>query len=233
MAKRFQIDTAGTLTTNLIAYLKEEDGTDFFGGNTVTDVASPTYTAGKVNNALTLNGSTQKQTLPASLISGYSGLSLVGWVKFTAVGSFQRIVSKTDDTLYNIMIRLTSGNKIAFHCTTLTETTITGATTISTGTWYWVAATYDGANMNLYVNSTTAEATSAKTGTLKVDTTNAASVGADGISAQEFVNGQIDEVGIWSKGLSATELIDLYNGGSGQTMIDSTTSSSNLLMMGV
>lgn len=33
-------------------------------------------------------------------------------------------------------------------------------------------------------------------------------------------NGYMDEVGIWSKVLSSTEISDLYNGGNGNTMME-------------
>jgi hypothetical protein len=37
-----------------------------------------------------------------------------------------------------------------------------------------------------------------------------------------YMNGDIDEFGIWSKALSTNEISDLYNGGAGQTMCNGT-----------
>ena len=36
----------------------------------------------------------------------------------------------------------------------------------------------------------------------------------------QFYGGLMDEIGLWSKELTSTEITDLYNGGSGQTMIE-------------
>lgn len=49
---------------------------------------------------------------------------------------------------------------------------------------------------------------------------------ADYNQAAQFLSGAVDEVGIWDKVLSSQEISDLYNGGSGQTLLTGSTISS-------
>ena len=46
------------------------------------------------------------------------------------------------------------------------------------------------------------------------------SVGVAYTAVNDFYSGLVDEFGVWSKALSATEITDLYNSGNGQTMIE-------------
>jgi len=198
-----------------VAYYKLEDVADSIDGNTATNVGTATFTSGKIGNALTLNGSSQALTLNAALLNAYATCSISAWFKLGATGAYQRIVSKTDDTTYNQMIRVTNGNKLAGHITTSSESTITGGTTLSSGVWYFATLVYDGANINLYLNGSTDATQVAKTGSLKT-ATETVSIGRDNQGATtEYFSGQLDEVCIWNRALSSTEVTALYNSGSG------------------
>ncbi len=197
-----------------VAYYKLEDVADSIDGNTATNVGTATFTSGKIGNALTLNGSSQALNLNASLLSAYATCTISGWFKLGATGAYQRVVSKTDDSTYNTMIRVTNGNKLAGHITTATEATITGGTTLSSGTWYFATLVYDGANINLYLNGSTDATQVAKTGALKT-ATDIVSIGKY-YSGGEYFNGQIDEVCIFNRALSSTEVTALYNSGNGR-----------------
>jgi hypothetical protein len=86
--------------------------------------------------------------------------------------------------------------------------TITGATTLSTGTKYHVGATYDGADMKIYLNGTQ-DATGAKTGTPN-STSEVLHIGAWYQNTSHvnglFFDGRIDEVALYGSGLSATRM---------------------------
>jgi concanavalin A-like lectin/glucanase superfamily protein len=70
-------------------------------------------------------------------------------------------------------------------------------------TWSYLAVTYDGANIRLYVNGTLV-ATQAKTGTIATST-NPLEIGSDHIYSQ-FFKGMIDEIRIYNLALSATQI---------------------------
>ncbi|MDP2703688.1 MAG: LamG domain-containing protein, partial [bacterium] len=88
-------------------------------------------------------------------------------------------------------------------------TTQVSTTTLSDNVWYHLVGTYDGANSRLYVNGVQ-EDSDAQTCTL-FNSVTAASIGRPGAytSAISF-NGQIDDVRVWNRALSATEVMVLY-----------------------
>jgi hypothetical protein len=94
-----------------------------------------------------------------------------------------------------------------------TLTTVTWASTLSTGTWYFVAGEWDGTNTKLSVNGATFQTTSFS-GTIH---SNARAFDMGLISGSgNPLDGRIDEVGIWmGRALTQTEVSQLYNGGAG------------------
>ena len=95
---------------------------------------------------------------------------------------------------------------------------VTGTSTISTGTWYFLCGVFDLANGNitLYVNGVSV-------GSLNVTASSFVNANPYRIRICEFDesgsgNIRVDEVGIWSKALSATEVSELYNNGAGKSL---------------
>ncbi len=87
---------------------------------------------------------------------------------------------------------------------------VTGSTVLEDGTWYHVAATYDGTTWRLYLNGRL-EAERA-TGEILPETSGTAPVGlgtaisGDGSVARGSFDGVLDETRIWSTARSATEI---------------------------
>jgi len=117
--------------------------------------AGPNWTTeGKFDGALEFDGvDDYVEVLSTSAIMPAT-LTVEAWVKPSKTGARQGLVSKWDgwvDASYSL--ELTSDNRFLFylHNGAATES-IKGTTVITTGTWYHVAATYDGINARLYVN---------------------------------------------------------------------------------
>jgi len=205
-----------TLLTGLVSYWKLDEASgnaaDSHGSNNGTNVGTATFTAGKINNALTLNGSTQCQTVGTSLLSAYTAVSVACGIKLDVTGAFQHMIGKTDDATYNQLFRVTNANKLQATVATATETYITGATSLTTGVWYFAVYTWDGTNINLYLNASTDTSAVAKSGTMKTSS-DLVSIGRSSVVSASYFDGQIDEVGIWNKALTAAEVTELYNGG--------------------
>ena len=99
--------------------------------------------------------------------------------------------------------------------------------TLTTGTWYHLAYTYSGTTVTGYLSdSSVATGSSSGAGNNNYNY-NGINIGcrsaSDGTGAYAFTSGKVDEVGMWTKALSSTEVSDLYNAGSGQTMVGSLT----------
>ena len=95
---------------------------------------------------------------------------------------------------------------------------VTGTSPVSTGTWYFLCSVFDLANgkITLYVNGVAV-------GSLNVTSSSLVDANPYRIRIFEFDNSgsgniRVDEVGIWSKALSADEVSELYNNGAGKSL---------------
>jgi hypothetical protein len=109
-----------------------------------------------------------------------------------------------------------SDNRFVFTCGTIISSAIVSSNTFTQGLFYHVAGTYDGATFKLYVNGSL-EAQINDAGTLSWG--NFWSIGANPAFARNegfprTWNGVIDEVSIYNRALSASEIQAIYNAGS-------------------
>ncbi len=84
-----------------------------------------------------------------------------------------------------------------------TDRNVNGTAQVAASTWTHLAATYDGANIRIFVNGTQA-ATVAQTGAITTST-GVLHIGGNAIWPEWF-QGLIDEVRIYNRALSATEI---------------------------
>jgi hypothetical protein len=104
-----------------------------------------------------------------------------------------------------LRMRIKTGTNDAANTTTFVATS--GA--LSTGTWYLSAATYDGANMNLYLNGTSVGST-AKTGSLRENSWGI-TAGNNLTGTNQPLDGILDEIRISSAARSAGWLTTEFN----------------------
>jgi hypothetical protein len=90
-----------------------------------------------------------------------------------------------------------------------TSNTIASTTAIASGTWYHLAATYDGTTMRLYVNGV--QQASAASSISQLNTTYPFRIGAVGATGGAKYSGTIDEVAIYNRALSAAEINAHYD----------------------
>lgn len=220
------ISTHSTLPTNLVSYWKldESSGTrvDSHGSNDLTDNNTVLSATGIINNGADFEA-TNSEYLSITDAS-QSGLDITGdlsismWMKpeswsgqdfwigkdSISAGGRSYIISTTDTyLLFDASSNGTSAvEKISAHG-------------MSTGTMYHVVLTYNASagTAYFYVNNSkgsqmTGFPTSIYNG--NADFT----IGAYGAPGN-YSDGVVDEVGIWSKELTDSEVSDLYNSGSG------------------
>ena len=227
MAKLFQIDTGGTLLTKLVSYFKLEDVNDFYGTNHLTNFNAATFQAGKVNNGAKFNGTTQYLLRANALSAATTNISMFGWVYIpttsekgifwhngkNAAGSgyngYSLGVGNTNaDTLGNNLIGLADG--VAW---------FNFAKAIGAG-WHFVGMTRDATTWRGYVDNVVSATTFTNNPVIPtLDFMIGVDAPADGAGARYWKD-MVDELGFWTKVLSAQERTDLYNGGAGQTMVE-------------
>lgn len=152
------------------------------------------------------------------------------WVKFNSVSVGPTLIAKDDGDSqreWGIGIFTATGAITAFIKGNLTGTIQIGRSTptgtVTTGTWYHIVMTYDGSTastgIKIYRNASRQDNQNSNAGTFVAAVAGTEPVtigarGAVGAGRTNFLNGNVDEVSVWTKELSQAEVTELYNGGS-------------------
>jgi hypothetical protein len=183
-------------------------------------------TAGKYGNALSFNGTNSWVTVADNaLLHLTTGMTVEAWVKPTLIDSWEAVLIKeaTGDLTYGLYAD-NFGNDVngphrpGIYVKKGSTTYYTlGTAQVPLNAWTHLAATYDGANLRIYVNGTLAS-TKALTGSLNTSTA-PLRMGGDSVWS-EFFNGLIDEVRVYNTALTAAQITTDMNtpiGGGNQT----------------
>jgi len=140
-----------------------------------------------------------------------NAFTVEAWVKVSDTSNVEQIVAKAKDATGQRAFRLfRQSNNVYFD--TWTSARAWSTTTITSNTWYHLAGTYDGVNQELYIDGVSKD-TDPQSGDITVVSHNLY-IGIELNSSGnpiEFFNGTIDEVCIYNRALSATEIKTLYN----------------------
>jgi hypothetical protein len=179
------------------------------GGPTL---GSPGLQSSDADTSITVNGSTQRVEVPHAAVWNLTGdLTIEALVNVTGGDNYRTIVAKHDATgdvpTFELRIQ-TSNNKLQFVQKTTAGTflSITGNTTLATGTTYHVAVTKSGNTVTLYVNGAL-DKTQTFSGTIATNTRPVTFGRRDGSKA---LAGRIDEVAIYGKALSSSRIAAHY-----------------------
>jgi hypothetical protein len=203
------------LETNLISGWSMEGNSNDVGsgGNSGSDTAMTYATAnGKIKKGALFNGTTSNISIAnnANLNFVNAAFSVSLWFNSPNTNSLDWVDKSQTSTSNGWRIDYINGLRA------IGSTTYNPAYSISANTWYHVVFTFDGsATGKFYVNGTivgsggTYHNNNAWTGALKL--------GVNSAGNAEFYSGNLDEVYIWSRELTAGEVTSLWNGGSGLT----------------
>lgn len=180
-------------------------------GNTATVASgSPTSAAGQIDNGISVNG--DWYTTPQSAFGTNSALTWQGWFKPAALQTSITAFGKEDNASNtDFTIRQpASVNAWAVDCWSGgVRGNVPGTTAISTGTWYFVVGTYDGANVRLYVNGAAEGTAAALTG--NVQNTVAATINMGVNPSIAGWDGTFDEIHLANVARSANWITAEYN----------------------
>lgn len=232
VSQRPPVSSASTLNTSLISYWKldEASGTRVDSEPTgtpqdLTDNNTVNQTNGVIGSAawfIAANSEDLTRSDSADLDLLDEDWSISAWAYLDTTGANRSIVAKYTTTgnqrgyalIYSSSASrwqaIVSSNGV--NTVTLNANTF-GAPSIST--WYHLVLIHDSVNnlLRIIVNGTE---DSVSYGTGVFDSTSNFYIGNAGFSGA-YHNGKIDEVGIWRKVLSASEITELRNSGSGKT----------------
>ncbi|HJR58956.1 MAG TPA: LamG-like jellyroll fold domain-containing protein [Vicinamibacterales bacterium] len=210
-----------------IAYWALDEGTGMMaansaGGESATLAGGATWTDGRAAYAVRLNGTTGYLSTPTLDLPG-SNMTIAAWVSHSAFpGNVeQRIISKAsgiDEQAHYWMLsqtKVSGRHRLRFRLRTGSVTTTLVAATgdLPSDTWYHAAASYDGETMRLYLDGVEV-GSKAKSGTIATDATVPVSIGRNP-DGSNYLNGIIDDVRIYDRALTATDIAALMAGGEG------------------
>jgi chitodextrinase len=178
-------------------------------GHTGTISGATWTTQGRFGPALSFDGANDWVTIDHSaLLSLTTGMTLEAWVLPTAPGTTWRnvlIKERLGVEVYNLYAGTETGVPATYVVSAGPSAPLdaVGVTAVPVDTWTHLAATYDGTTLRLHVNGV--EAGSRPVSGALVTSTGALRIGGNSIWG-EFFQGQIDEVRIYSRALSAAEI---------------------------
>ncbi|HEX5988995.1 MAG TPA: LamG-like jellyroll fold domain-containing protein [Solirubrobacterales bacterium] len=228
-ARTHEIAAPATTTTYTATYKVEPSppglvlgyGFEETAGTTATDISpfknngtinGPTGTAsGKFGRALSFDGSNDRVDVPdAASLDLSNGMTLEAWVKPTTNSSWRTAILKergTNDLVYALYS--SNGSKPRTENFTGVENAAAGTTALPLNAWSHLASTYDGTNLRFYLNG--ALVTTKATSGAMPNTANPLRIGGNAVWG-EYFGGLIDEVRVYNRALSASEIdFDMKN----------------------
>ncbi|MTI20337.1 T9SS type A sorting domain-containing protein, partial [Fulvivirga sp. RKSG066] len=200
------------------------------------------YSEAGAKKALDFDGTDDKVDLGALDLAGETNVTLEAWINTDLINvSHDGIISKTDGD-GQFIFRLENGKPRSVFFTGTGDLGAISTQVLNTGTWYHVAATYDGVESRIYVDGidvTGTQYNNSASGGLKTYTASPVTIGR--ANGPEHFDGKIGDVRVWNvlktpaeiaanmeTDYTGTEpnLVALYkmNDGSGSTVTDATGS---------
>ncbi len=174
---------------------------------------STTTAIGKIGQALDFDGSDDDVQLLSNPLDGVSAFSISGWVNpdSTSSGTFSLVSRWAGGGDNQILIRGGDGG-VQFYTFNASAVQVGGnISTYSINTWQHFVATYDGSTMRMYKDGVVSATTYSQTGNMANTSGGPRIGGGSGSGSEYYMNGQIDDVRIYNRALSASEITQLYN----------------------
>ncbi|MFB3819491.1 MAG: N,N-dimethylformamidase beta subunit family domain-containing protein, partial [Candidatus Methylomirabilales bacterium] len=200
--------------TNLVVEYGLNEGTgttvaDSSGSNNPGTVSGAAWTAsGRYGAALTFDGVNDRVNVNDSAsLDLTTGMTLEAWVYPTALSGWRTVALKergTGGLAYALYAHDNAPRPAAYINTgTNSDISVTGPAALPLSTWSHLAATYDGATLRLYVNGAQV-GSRAVAGSIRTSTS-PFRIGGNAPWGEYFA-GRIDEVRVYNRALTATEI---------------------------
>jgi hypothetical protein len=200
-------------------------------GTTATDAKSAlngTYTGGFTQNqtaggtqltkSTLFNGTTGCVTVPTvAALHPTATLSLEAWVKLTALPSSNNLIAgcgftANSNPFIDYSFWINSSNQLNFEVGVgTTRNTLNWPTALTASTWYYLAATYDGTTIRLYINGNQIVTMPATGAVNNSGQTFEIARYKRGAATGEFLNGSVSDVALYNTALSAPSILAHYN----------------------
>jgi hypothetical protein len=185
-------------------------------GHTATLLGGATFGTGMVRNDLVLGTGNGYVDVPDHLLDSARALTITAWVKVTTDQAWQRVLDFGNDTNVNMFITTHAGatNIVRFAITTTGnagEQHLDSAAALPVATWKHLAVVLGAAGGTLYIDGapvTTSAGLTLRPADLGATVNNW--IGRSQYAADPFFSGQIDEVRLYDRALTAAEVTTLF-----------------------
>jgi hypothetical protein len=205
-------DSAIYSSQGLVAHWKLDEGSgntaiDSAGSNNGTLIGNPTWTAGRINGALSFDGvDDHVVAAPVDALAGDT-LTAQAWIRTSGFAGIWNPVM-TQNSGGNGYYFYVSSDRPAFYLVVgAAYVQATSIDMINPDQWYLVAGTNDGSNLKLYIDGQLKDSDNS-TGFLGVSSN--AYFGCEPTSSL-YYNGLIDDVRIYNRAVSESEFKDIAN----------------------
>lgn len=212
------------------------------GDNTALDIVGTSnglrhgnsgYAVDDGHQAFSFDGVADYLEITRSALLEPSTITVEFWVKQNGEPAlYTPYVAKTraDGPYGGFLFNEYFGNRMTFQANISGNWTyLFGNTSLTPGIWHHIAGTYDGTNLRLYVNGALDGAVYAPGSLSYADTATNIRIANSGDTPTLFFNGLVDEVSIYDRALSDTEITAIYGTGSAGKCKDCFTPPSGLV----
>ena len=189
--------------------------------NLTGTAAAPSFTNTK---SIALDGVDDRVEINRTLGSGFAELSISTWVKYgnnlATSNQYHPIVAKIGPSFGNSFVlqnmrsgASSNGGEVYFNVQTPNGSfSVFSGVVPSQNIWYNIVGTYDGSNVKIYIDGVL-KGTLSATGSINSNNElmMLGDAGYGGFS--QILNGNLDEVSIYSRGLTQSEVTSIYNSG--------------------
>ena len=216
-------------TDGIVSYYKLDENaanTDVDDAHGSNDGTASTNTAnlydasGKINSTFDFDGSSEYFTVVTSSLDNQDTISCSGWVYIDSAGNGNRrgiIESYGTNIWAGISIEVGTDNKIKTYIPNPTHALsdiLIDSGTSPTDQWVHIVVVRTDGDNQLWINGVE-EDTGTTTSTMSSSNFTCFRVGTYRGANDRFFDGKIDEVGIWSRALTSTEISELYSSTNG------------------
>ena len=220
--------TNNPLWNNLVAYYTGDNTpNDAKGTANGTLINGATYSTGKINNGFSFDGINDYANFGNNLdFNGSTPFSFNFWVSPTAATANAVFFSKYDGTKGYLIRKSANGNYVNIAIVSSGSSYISvssNSIVIPSNSYNMITVTYNGtpniSGIKIYVNATSDTLTALyQAFTTSASNTSNFLMGSLATNAN-FYNGVIDEVAVWNRVITSTEVTELYNSGAGKQYV--------------
>lgn len=209
--------TVNPVTSKLPWYKCDETKTAYFtadaNGNSLIGIlyGGATFTPGKINNSVRLDGVDDYIKVPNGIIEKLSDFTISSWVYADTIAAWSRIFDFGSNTSYNMFLSVSEGSgKLKFSLSGVNNVSqaVTASGTLPVKTWSFVTVTLTGNKLCIFLNGKLVGSSLTFTNRpYDLGTTTANYIGKSQYAADPYFRGNIDDFRIYNYAMSVDEVL--------------------------